>query len=173
MKTYYVLDTSSLLRLIRDQDKLLNILQDGFIAITKEVYEEIKDRSSRLFLNAIIDRISIINPSPQFRRETMRRARDIGCHNVLSKTDLSVVALALELLSRNYDVKLLTEDFEIQNMCKFLKIPYSSVTDKVIKKILKTFKKCLVCGETYESSLSACPNCGSLKYKLIKTRADN
>ncbi len=173
MRKYFILDTSSLLRLIRDQDKLFKILNNGFIAVPRRVIEEIRDSNSKIILDTIRDKISIIDPSPSTIHKVLSEAKSIGSIVELSMTDISIVALAIDLISRNYDIEVLSEDFDIQNLCEILGIPYSSVLDRRIKKKLITKKKCLVCGKVYDASLNACPFCGSNKYRLIKFQYGN
>jgi len=173
MKKYFILDTSSLLRLIRNQDMLSNILDKGYIAIPSNVLNEIKDNSSKILLETLRDKISIIDPSSATMRKVSSIAKNTGSHVELSLTDITIVALAIELSSRNYDVEVLSEDFGIQNLCEILGISYSSVLNRKIKRTLRTRKKCLVCGEVYDASLNICPFCGSDKYKLIKVKYDS
>lgn len=173
MKKYFILDTSSLLRLIRDQDMLASILNRGYIAISSSVLSEIKDNNSRILIETLKDKISIIDPSPAAIRKISSIARKIGSQAELSLTDITIVALAVELNLMNYDVEVVSEDFGIQNLCAILGLSYSSVLNRKIKRILRTRKKCLVCGEIYDSSLNTCPSCGSRKYRLIKVKYKN
>ena len=168
---YYVVDTSSLLRLLKHEEKLNELLQTGYIAITERVLNEIKDRTSKLMLNAFLNNISVINPSSKSIKMVLKEATSLGNTVELSDTDISIIALALELKRRNYDVEVLTEDYAIQNVCETLGISFSSILKRRIRVMLKTLKKCLVCGTIYDPSLKDCPNCGSTQYKLIKRRS--
>jgi len=166
---YYIVDTSSLLRLLRRRI-VEDLLEEGYIAISGKVLEEIRDKESKLLFNISSDKISVINPMPTSLRVIKEKARKLGISCELSETDLSVVALAWELREQGYDIIVLTEDYSIQNLCKALNLEIMAISRGEIQYILRTLKKCLVCDAIYDSQLSECPHCGSTRYKIIKRR---
>lgn|GEM_PF-241582 len=165
-KKYCVLDTSSLIKALRK-----NVLSEGCIyVLPTNVLNEIKDAETRYLLDANKRFFSILGPSKRNLERVLEVARDLGLSKILSETDISVVATALELIERGHDVIVYTEDYAIQNICAFMKIKFRSVLNRKIKVILRVLKKCKVCGELYPEDLSECPFCGSKEYVLERRR---
>ncbi len=59
----------------------------------------------------------------------------------LSPADESVIGLALELVERKEKVKVFTDDYSIQNVLKWRKIPFSGILQKGIQKPRSFAKK--------------------------------
>lgn len=65
-------------------------------------------------------RIRIIEPTLETIDEVKASATSAGDSFYLSKTDLQVLALALEFKRRGYDPQIVTDDYSIQNIAKKL-----------------------------------------------------
>ncbi|RLE68177.1 MAG: hypothetical protein DRJ45_08345 [Thermoprotei archaeon] len=166
---YYVLDTSSLLRALRD-GRIYELLEKGFVAITSLVLHEIKSSTSKIALDSIKDRLSIIDPTGKSIRYIQNIASKSGDIPALSDTDISVIALALELNEKEYKTVVVSEDYAIQNVCKILGLHVIGLYFGEIKEVFKRAKKCLVCGTIYDPSMNSCPSCGSGNYKLVRIK---
>ncbi len=136
----FVIDTSYLLRM----KKHLN----GEIYLPPEVLEEIKSTPAKLKLSSID--YSIKKPSIQYVKKIKETSTKLGA--ILSKADIAALALALEL-----NAVLLTNDFTMQNIAKFLGIKYTG--NKTIKKIIRWVFICPICGKEYHSP-GECERCG-------------
>jgi UPF0271 protein len=61
-------------------------------------------------------------------------AKRFGLLNKLSKTDIDVIALALQLKEQGYSVTVLTDDYDIQNILQRIGIDFTSVKTVGIKR---------------------------------------
>lgn len=96
-------------------------------------------------------------------------AKITGDLEELSETDLSIIALALEIGG----VKVVTDDFRIQNVLKNLDIqflPAGEIGDRTIKDIWSWTFRCRGCGRYFDERQKGdeCPICGSNVRKYIK-----
>lgn len=132
---------------------------------------EFKDlRSRQLMENALQQRLLIIEePTATNMRYVEDIALSKGFHR-LSKTDLSLLALALDLKAQGRKFLLLSDDYSIQNFCSLLKIPFKGIIRGEIKKEISFSLHCPACAKTISSSSKAkkCPDCGSSLKKLRK-----
>ncbi len=83
----------------------------GRHATTPSVVGEVRDRDSRRMLEECLayGRLEVLEPSPATVEEAARIARRAGVLGKLSKTDLEVLALALELRA-----PVATDDYALQ-----------------------------------------------------------
>ena len=95
---------------------------EGFT--TPKVVEEVKDPESRLFLESLISagKVKVLVPSKESVEAVMEAARKTGELNELSEADVEVLALAYELKAT-----LLTDDYNLQNIAKTLRIPFKTL----------------------------------------------
>ncbi len=87
-------------------------------------------------------------------REIAKRTRD--CEE-LSKTDIDVLAKALEYRESSM---LLTDDYAVQNVARVMGIEVRPVVQKKIKDVLIWQKKCVGCHRSFDEG-EICPVCGS------------
>ena len=87
----------------------------------------------------------------------------------LSLPDKKVIALALMLKDEGKSVKVISDDYTIQNTLKIMKIPYSGIITEGIKEIYNWKKVCQGCKKEFEESypFDDCDVCGS---KIFKKR---
>ncbi len=97
--------------------------------------------------------VEVIKPKKEFLEKVVETARKTGDLDVLSRADIELLALALQLKA-----KLVTDDFAIQNVAKILEIEVEPIS-KSIKKVLKWIWYCPVCGGTYTRK-GVCEFCG-------------
>jgi len=132
-----------------------------------EVLEEARDLCSKLELETamISGKVSVVEPSQ--RSIAMVRAKSRHTGDVVSQTDIKLLALALD--HRDEGVELVTDDYAIQNLASLLGVPYRRVLMPGIKEVLRWESVCPGCGRRYPPSTVECPTCGSkLERKVMK-----
>ena len=91
----------------------------------------------------------------------------------LSYADKKLLALALDLLNEeNANIKVLTDDYSMQNVLKILDIPYDSIITEGIKGVYNWVKTCEGCKKEFDADypFDDCEICGSKVFKRrIKT----
>ena len=87
----------------------------------------------------------------------------------LSIPDKKIIALALMLRDENRNVKVISDDYTIQNTLKIMDIPYSGIITEGIKEIYNWKKVCQGCKKEFEEDypFDDCDVCGS---KIFKKR---
>lgn len=144
----FVLDTSAILNGVADL-----ISPNNFVP--PEVLEEIKTGSLSRVIELSRDLINIQTPSAESIEEVCLIARKSGDFTKMSNTDIMVVSLALELKAT-----VLSNDYCIQNVCSFLKIPFRGVSMKKISRTVLWKYSCTGCGKHFEEPADICPVCG-------------
>lgn len=143
---------------------------NGRYYTTYLVLEEIKHHSVGSSL--IHTRVQVTEPSMESAsrvRSTAARTGDIGG---LSETDMSLLALALDLSKSEGGVHLVSDDFAVRNMAEVLSIPLSQTSLKGGEWKNITWKLyCKGCGKQYTNpKLKQCPVCGTqLVRKAVST----
>ena len=128
------------------------------------VVDELRDmRSRHLAENALQNGLlELLEPSSE-SVEKIKSLASMHGFSRLSKADLSLLALALDLKQQKKKFVLTTDDYSVQNFCKLLKIRFDSVIRGKISKTISFKKRCRGCGKEFPGSFSsrACPDCGS------------
>ena len=129
------------------------------------VLEEVKHHSVGSSL--IHSRVQVTEPSPESLakvRATAARTGDIGA---LSQTDLSLLALGLDLTHADGGASLVSDDFAVRNVAEVLSIPLAPTSIKGGEwKTISWKIYCRGCGKTYTNpKLTVCPVCGT---KLVR-----
>ncbi|MBU5575396.1 MAG: ribonuclease VapC [Candidatus Aenigmatarchaeota archaeon] len=139
--------------MIYDSSVLLNSSCNFDEIITvQEVINEVKDKYSKLHL--LGRNIKILEPSKEYIEKIKIAAEKTGDIYKLSQTDIKLLALALE----TNDV-IITDDYDIQNLAKFLKIKYKTFKQTGIKKIYIFKKRCKYCKREIKGNI--CEFCGN------------
>ena len=114
--------------------------ENGYL-ITSDVDAEIKDLKNRLILQQGIDEglVSIPKLKPEFVKKAEEKMRSINSR--VSKADISVLAIALQLKSEKKPFTVITDDYSIQNLLLKEKIRFESVIRGKIKKTVFFRKK--------------------------------
>lgn len=81
----------------------------------------------------------------------------------LSKADISLIALALDLKNQGKQFLLVSDDYSIQNFCSLLKIPFEAVIRGKIGKQISFSLVCSGCGKVFpaNSKEKRCSVCNS------------
>jgi endoribonuclease Nob1 len=133
---------------------------------TPLVFEEIKHiKKNHDAIQALIDldRLKIIEPEQENTNFVLEKAKNTGDLSELSKEDVSVLALCVQL-----NGELITDDYTVSNVAKHLNLKVIPIMTKGISKVLDSVYMCPACNKVFEK-ISNCPICGS---KLKKRSAE-
>jgi rRNA maturation endonuclease Nob1 len=159
----------------------INILKEK-IYTTPEILEEIKVLKYSDKNRNILDRIAVAiekehliikKPEVEYIKRVMDSSKITGDINSLSKADIGLIGLSLELHENlEEEVVLYSNDYSIQNLCSEMNIKFNSIFRKGIKskKIFQIF--CPLCNKSYPTGTEVkyCEVCGSkLKRRPKKT----
>ena len=133
----------------------MTIAGEGWFT-TSSVINEIRLGRQGKAVNILLETsLKIMEPDDNFKLEIENAAKTTGDIDSLSKTDLDVLALALQLKAT-----IISDDYAIQNIASILKIKYN--TDLAgIREIIYWTYRCKGCGKYYEENQIDCPVCGS------------
>ncbi len=137
---------------------------EGIIITVPSVLDEVRDARSRTIME--IMNVKIEPPLQSFIREVTSKARETKDSEELSRTDLDLLAKALEY-SRNENIILVTDDYAIQNTAIQLGINVIPAGQKKIKDILHWEKFCMGCKRRFPAG-DNCPVCGTPLKKMRK-----
>lgn len=100
-----------------------------------EITAEIKDFQSRLALDMAIDecKLTIQDVPDEYINCVNKIISESGDILRLSFPDKKLIALAYMLQKEGRSVKLISDDYSIQNTLKIMNIPYSGVMTQVLK----------------------------------------
>ncbi|MDE1842564.1 MAG: nucleotide-binding protein [Thaumarchaeota archaeon] len=136
---------------------------------TPLVFEEIKHiKKNHGAVQTLIDleRLKIIEPEEKFTKFVLEKASQTGDLPNLSKGDISVLALCMQL-----DVELVTDDYTVSNVAKHLNLKVIPIMTKGISTVLESVYHCPACNKV-SKKMSECPICGSkLKRKSSKRKS--
>ena len=136
----------------------------GSLASPKQRNELTNNYPERLNIIDAID-INWINPNTESIEKIIHISKETGDIAGLSKTDIEVLALAME-----HKCTLITDDYRMQNIAEYMKIKWRSVSTDGIKNIWKWEVFCLACKTVnimpesttnQKNNLGQCVDCGS------------
>lgn len=163
MEIFYVLDASAFI--------------NGFQLETKnnftvpEITSEIKDFESRLKFDAAIDenRLVIQDVTLDCIDAVDEIISESGDILRLSVPDKKLIALAYMFHRQGKNVKVISDDYTIQNSLKIMGIPYSGIITEGIKGVYNWKMVCEGCKKEYgeDYPFDDCEICGS---KIFKRR---
>lgn len=159
----YILDTSAIL-----SGKPLDFTDASMIttfSVSSELQSGGKDYQNFLYLKDKGLEFQIPSKeSIDFIEKTSKKTGDKGR---VSKVDLEILALALDLQKKGLDAIILSDDYSIQNIASELKLDFESISQKGITKKLKWGVKCRGCGKKFKENISVCLICGSDTKKIV------
>lgn len=136
-----------------------------------EITEEVKDFESKLMLDMAIDdgRLIIRDVDERYMEYLDKIISESGDSLRLSVPDKKLIGLALMLNDENKEIKVITDDYTIQNTLKILNIPFSGVLTSGIKEVYNWKKVCEGCKKEFDEDypFDDCDICGS---KIFKKR---
>ena len=147
---YYVLDASAFINGFEPKSQ--------FNFTVSLITDEVKDLKSKILLDQAIEegKIIIKEPKEEFIKELNEK----------------LLALALDLKCENENIKVLTDDYSMQNVLRILEIPYDSIITEGIKGVYNWVKTCEGCKKEFDADypFDDCEICGSKVFKRrIKT----
>jgi len=165
----YVIDTSAIL-----SGKPIN-LGEMEIVTTPKVSDEFRPggRDYQNFQYLKEKGLNILSPDKKMIEEVKRISDKTGDKNRLSKTDIEILALALELDKKEYyEIIILTDDYSIQNVANALNLKFQSVNQSGITKRFKWDYRCRGCGKRFKDSIKICPICGTETKSIISNKKE-
>ncbi len=125
------------------------------------VLEEVKHNNVGSSL--IHSRVQVTEPSLDSTSRVKATASKTGDLGALSQTDISLLALALDLSQADGGVHLVSDDFAVRNVAEILSIPLAQTSLKGGEWKNITWKiYCRGCGKQYTNpKLTVCPVCGT------------
>ena len=137
---------------------------------TPQVISEIKDEKSLTILETMkaTRKLMVKNPSRKSLKKVIELSKSIGEFQSLSNTDISILALALDLKFESRNPVIITDDYAVQNVAKNLGLDFQPIRTRGIKEARKYIVLCPACGYVSKKSVEKyCPICG---HKLVKKR---
>lgn len=133
---------------------------NGRYYTTYQVLEEVKHQSVGSSL--IHSRVTVTEPSAESLERVRSIATQTGDLNALSKTDISLIALALDLSKSSAKTSLISDDFAIRNVAEVLGVPLSETNVRGEWKKITWKLFCKGCGKQYTNpKLTTCIVCGT------------
>jgi len=136
---------------------------------TSLIFDEIKHiKKNHDAIGTLMEakRLKISDPDAEFVDKIKVASKKTGDFNQLSKQDISVIALCLQM-----NGEIITDDFAISNVAKNLNLKVLPLMTSGINDVGNWIHYCPGCKKNFESG-SECPLCGTqLKRKLIKHNA--
>ncbi len=156
---FYLIDSSAVLN-----DFGFEFSPKNKYITTRLAVSEFRDlRSRHLMENALQQKLlSIEEPSKESQLRVNKAVSKKG-FTKLSKTDLSILALAIDLKEQGKKFILITDDYSIQNFAKVFEIQFESAMRGEISKEISFFLSCPSCSKKMPSNSKErkCPVCGS------------
>ena len=138
----YVPDTSAIIAGLK--------LPPEEVLIPESVIEELREKIPDLALYAIV------HADERAMREVKKAAKKSGDLDVLSRTDIEVLAVAWQEQGT-----IITDDYAIQNVASHMGIKYEPAGIEGIKEQRRWKWRCTGCGRYYRKYYRECPVCGS------------
>ncbi|MCC4770265.1 DNA-binding protein [Methanosarcina sp. DH2] len=144
-------------------------VNSSLLITVPSVVDELKSKDSVLrFDLAKEGGLRVEWPEPEMVKEVREKAEQTRDSEELSKTDLEILAKALEHRERAI---LLTDDYAVQNVAVQLGIKVKPIAQKKIRDVIIWQKQCTGCKKTFEKG-DECPICGSPMKKMRKKRLE-
>lgn len=134
---------------------------------TTSIMKEIKHiLNTSLTLDLLVSSGVLVVQDPLIESidKIINTAHHSGDIKKLSKADISVLSLAYQL-----DKTLVSDDYSIQNVAKFLRIKTISIGNKGIVKLRKWTNFCKTCRKQYPSNITECTICGNPTKRKYRT----
>ncbi|MCL2863088.1 MAG: NOB1 family endonuclease [Methanimicrococcus sp.] len=141
------------------------------ITVTLVEDEILSDEASLRYDIAKADGLFVEAVESEFLKRIEEQASQTRDIEKLSRTDLGVLAKALEYQTRLGDgVILITDDFSVQNVAARFGIAVMPVAQRIIRDQIVWQKQCIGCFRHYKDG-DDCPVCGSPLRRKMKKKA--
>ncbi len=132
---------------------------------TSLVYDEIKHiKKNHDALGTLLEtnRLKIREPDLESTKNAIKASKDTGDYPQLSKQDISIIALCIELKGQ-----IISDDFAISNVAKNLGLKILPIMTRGIRDVGRWIHYCPGCKTSHKIG-KECPMCGTpLKRKLL------
>jgi len=161
---YLIIDSTAIIHVLSKEklsdDNVILIFPEGIknemrSFQAKSVLESLKEDKSLIFTNPTLQSVNRVELMAEETQDIVN----------LSKTDIQVIALALDY----QNATVISDDNGIQNVCYHLGIPVLTYSFK-IRKAREYFWKCTVCGQKYKRKQDLCIECGSPTKRLFLSK---
>ena len=163
MKICYVLDASAFINGFQ--------MSSNNNFTVPEITAEIKDFESRLKFDSAINEglVTIEDVETYYLNKINEIISQSGDVLRLSGPDKKLIALAYKLSDMGENVKVITDDYTIQNTLKIIGISYSGIITEGIREVYNWKKVCEGCKKEFDEDypFDDCEICGS---KIFKKR---
>jgi len=162
----YILDTSAIL-----SGKPIHFEQNNMIT-SQLVSNELKPggRLYNAFQFLKEKGLTIKTPS----KESIKKIKEVtditGDINRLSKTDIEILALAVDINNSEKKGVIITDDYSIQNVANYLKIEFEPINQSGITKRFIWTCRCRGCGKKFKENIKICPICGTETITVISSK---
>ena len=138
---------------------------------TSKVIKEVSHGQVRnAAIQSLLDvgRLIVLDPVETFAQHVKETARRSGDLRRVSDTDLSVVALALQLKEMDDGATIISDDYSVENLASLFKINHAAVMTRGITRAVHWLVYCSGCGKAFgDRTLGVCDVCGTrLKRKI-------
>lgn len=159
----FVLDATAFIRL--DFPDLLAWAKSTSVRFytTPDVTMELKDFRSRTNLDILKQSGTMVTvePSATIARKVKRAIQAFDPQTSLSRVDIGVLSLAIELKEHNKtSATLITSDYRLQNAAGHLDVPFHVMGGQKIIQLRRWQLKCRSCKELTDVGGQICPSCG-------------
>lgn len=127
----------------------------GDFVLPGKVVEEIRKGFLARKLEAAEESIKIMDPDQESRQKVRSAASETGDIDVMSDTDVDVIAVALMIGGT-----VVSDDYAVQNTCEHMGIPAVSSSIKGIRKEIRWIWRCTGCRKKFSKHLKKCTVCG-------------
>ncbi len=135
------------------------------LVTTPDVISEVSNERTRSLI--ALSKINVLQGTPQNLKTVQEAARKTG-DTSMSKADLSVLALCLNLNEEGNEAILLSDDFAVENVASRLGIKARPLMTNGIKTASEWVFFCPACGKRYTKQRSDCLVCGTKLEKRLK-----
>jgi UPF0271 protein len=156
---YLVLDTTAFYAGVPYTNTTENLVT------TPEVISEVSNERTRSLI--ALSKINVLQGSLENIKTVREAARKTG-DNSMSKADISVLALCLNLNDEGNEAILLSDDFAVENVASKLGIKARPLMTNGIRKASEWVFFCPACGKKYSKERSDCLVCGTNLEKRLK-----
>jgi UPF0271 protein len=137
-----------------------------------EVADELRTQtgpSYRLATSTVSGKLKIRTPTEDSLDEVSQRAMALGDKLVLSRADMNVLALALDLSKEGKAPVIVSDDYAVQNVAESLRVEYQSLATLGIRQRFNWTYYCPACFRRYPNGeVQVCQVCGTqLKRKPL------
>ncbi len=120
-------------------------------------------------------KLKIKAPRPEFLKGAKDFASNLGDSYLLSKADIQLLALCLELKAEGYAPQVVTDDYSIQNVATQMGVEFLALATFGIKRLLEWIRYCPACHKEYSANCKSkeCLVCGTPLKRKPRRRVKN